>query len=88
MNRRHALLSATSLAATTALVPPRITWAQETSEPLAAHLDALVAAGQFPGYAAALWHDGAVTAAHGGTLSIGGAPVTADSSSGSPRSPS
>ena len=78
MNRRNVLSSAIGLAATAALLP-RAAWAQGAANALAAHLDALVDAKQFPGYAAALWHDGTVTDAHGGTLSIGGAPVTADS---------
>lgn len=77
MNRRHILLSAVGV--TTSALLPNMAWAQRASDPLATHLDALVAAEQFLGYSAVVWHDGETTAAHGGAISIDGPAVTSDS---------
>lgn len=74
MNRRHFLLSL--IGATTTGSLPYMVWAESTSNPLADHLNTLVAAKKFPGYSAAIWHDGDLTAAHGGAISMHGLPVT------------
>ena len=77
MNRRHVLLSA--IGATASALLPHMASARRTSDPLAIHLDDLVAAGQFPGYSAAIWHQGNIVAAHGGAISISGPAVTSES---------
>lgn len=77
MNRRRVLSSAIGLAAATALLP-YASRARSGPVALADRLDALVAAGKFPGYSAAIWHDGDVTAAHGGAISMDGPAVTSD----------
>lgn len=78
MNRRHLLTSGFAFGAGLAIARPAMIMAQSPN-PLAVHLDDLAAKGVFPGYAAAIWHDGETIAAHGGGQSIDGPPVTADS---------
>lgn len=77
MKRRQLLIS--GLAVGAGILLARTGVAAQSQNALAAHLDGLAAKKAFPGYAAALWHDGQSQAAHGGTLSVDGPAVSADS---------